>query len=121
MITLRLLILSLNTSPDQYVDPAWRFLYNLPEEEWTRRLKGNEEKARILRQKYKILFLKKRPSTKATDVSGSAYEPETVLLMELPRPVTSGRQKSRAQLAMDRLKEKGMKEREKASTKSRRI
>ncbi|KAJ3303954.1 hypothetical protein HDV03_003192 [Kappamyces sp. JEL0829] len=93
---------------DDFVLPAWKHLYdNVDESLWIKRCAPLDRKSAIqLRLAYRSLFLKKRPSTKATAIATS-YHIETLLLEERPKPTVSTA-KNRQQEAMNKIKQKGM-------------
>jgi hypothetical protein len=71
----------LNVKGD-FVLPAWKLLYEMPEETWVKRGQPLSKDAVLeLRLQYRSMFLKKRPSSKATEIT-SAYSVETIMLLE---------------------------------------
>lgn len=90
--------------------PPWKYIYSMEEREWIERCQPvvmDKESIISLRLLYRTLFLKKRPTAKSTDVSGSDFNVDTVLLAELPKKPSSGNGKTRQQEAMAKLAAQG--------------
>jgi hypothetical protein len=119
VVTLEKLVLEdlVPKSADEFIMPAWKHIYELPETVWIKRCAPLPVDAtKSLRLAYRTLFVKKRPSTKSTEI-GSNYEVETLLLAEIHRP-KSVSTKSRNDLAMEKLAERGRAARQKLQSRS---
>jgi hypothetical protein len=100
----QLIDLVLNETTLDFKPPPWKYLYELPEKDWCDRcVTLSPTKIKELRLQYKSLFLKKRPSTRSTEVT-SSYPIETIMLIEKEKTVVK---KDRNQEAIDKLAAKG--------------
>jgi hypothetical protein len=109
-----LLLDDLKKPEGEFVPPPWKFLYEMPESEWVARCnRMASQDAKQLRFEYRTLFLKKRATTKSTEVT-STYPIETIMLVEPKKVVTT---RDRHQEAMMKLAAKGQAARLKSAAK----
>jgi hypothetical protein len=99
------LVLDDLTKPEgEFVLPPWKFLYEMPESEWVSRCIGiSVPEAKQFRLQYRSLLLKRRATTKSTEIT-STYPIETIMLAEPEKIVVK---RDRHQEAMQKLAARG--------------
>nr|KAJ3406865.1 hypothetical protein HK105_003466 [Polyrhizophydium stewartii] len=109
--------------PHRFVPPAWKFIYELPPDEWAKRLAASlsTEEALAVRTEYRKLFVKPRSTVEGQVPGAAADHVESILLAEdAPDVVAAKVTKSSSSLearqaaALAKLKAKGEAARKKA-------